>query len=343
MAKIWKDLAMHRVVVLALENAIPFELSIPARIFGAARGDGRERLYEVLTCTLDGRPTRTRDGYTIVVEHDASVIATADTLIVSASGGEGLPPGPVYTEGVLPAPLAEALALVRPGTRLVSICTAAYVLAAAGLLDGRTATTHWAQAEHFQRLFPRVKVDPDVLFVDDGGVLTSAGAAAGVDLCLHLVRADHGSALANQVARACVVPPWREGGQTQYIERPVPEPSAATTGPTRAWALERLDAPLPLAHLAAHAGLSVRTFCRRFQEEVGMSPGAWVIRQRVELARHLLETSELTVDQIAARAGFGTGASLRQHFNAALGVPPIAYRRTFRCGTGAAGSAPALA
>jgi transcriptional regulator GlxA family with amidase domain len=204
------------------------------------------------------------------------------------------------------------------------------VLAATGLLDGRRAATHWRYAPLLARRYPRVKVTPDVLYVDGEDLLTSAGTAAGIDLCLHLVRADHGSALANQVARACVVPPWRDGGQAQYIERPVPAPATATTGPTRAWALERLDRPLTLADLAAHAGLSVRTFSRRFNDEVGMSPGAWLIRQRVEFARHLLETTDLTVDQIAARAGFGTGAALRQRLGSALGVSPSTYRRTFR-------------
>ncbi|MDT7583536.1 MAG: hypothetical protein QOE32_1086, partial [Pseudonocardiales bacterium] len=170
-------------------------------------------------------------------------------------------------------PLAAALAGIRPGTRIVSICTAAYVLAAAGLLDGRPATTHWRDAEHFQRTFPLVKVDPNVLFVDDGDILTSAGVAAGIDLCLHLVRRDHGSEVANQVARRCVVPPWRDGGQAQYIERPVPEPALSTTAATRAWALQRLDHPLPLPELASHARMSVRSFTRRFRAEVGLTPG----------------------------------------------------------------------
>jgi transcriptional regulator GlxA family with amidase domain len=317
---------MHRVVVLALLGVIPFELGIPARIFGTARGPDGQRLYEVITCTLDGRPVRTAADFAIAVEHDARALATADTLVIPASHELG----PVYEQGCLPGPLADAFTNIRPGTRMVSICTGSYVLAAAGLLDDRPATTHWSSADHFQRLFPRVKVDPDVLFVDDGDMLTSAGVAAGLDLCLHIVRRDHGSEVANRVARRSVVPPWRDGGQAQYIERPLPEPSMATTAPTRSWALQRLHQPLPLAELAAHARMSVRTFTRRFRDEVGITPGQWLIQQRVELARRLLEASDLPVDRIADQSGFGTAASLRAHLHAAIGVSPIAYRRTFR-------------
>ncbi len=219
---------------------------------------------------------------------------------------------------------------IRDSARIVSVCTASYVLAAAGLLDGRRATTHWNEAEHFQRAFPRVEVDADVLFVDGGRVLTAAGVAAGVDLCLHLLRRDHGSAVANRVARLCVVPPWREGGQAQFIDRPVPEEAQSSTSATRAWALARLGRPLALAELARHAGMSVRTFSRRFREEVGMTPGQWLTRQRIEHARRLLEVTDLPVDRIAEEAGLGTGASLRRHMALAIGVAPLAYRQTFR-------------
>lgn len=323
---------MHRVVVLALEGVIPFELGIPARIFGSAIGPGGERLYDVITCTLDGRPVTTEAGYDIVVAHDATAIATADTLVV--------PPAhallPCRADGQPSEQLAEAFGLLRPGARVVSICTAAYLLAATGLLDGRPATTHWQEAEHLQRTFPQVKVNPDVLFVDDGDVLTSAGGAAGVDLCLHLIRRDHGSAVANQVARSCVVPPWRDGGQAQYIERPLPTPTSATTGRTRAWALEHLHRPLSLSELAEHARMSVRTFTRRFRAENGMTPGQWLATQRLELAKQLLETSDLPIDHVAYRAGFGSANSLRQHLRAAIGISPAAYRRTFQAGTRAA-------
>jgi transcriptional regulator GlxA family with amidase domain len=311
--------APHRVVVLALDGVIPFELGIPGRIFGAARGPGDESLYEVLTCTLDGGPVRTAADFAIVVDHDATVLAGAGTVVIPPFAGP-------YSE----ERLATALTGVRPGTRIMSICTGSFVLGAAGLLDGRPATTHWAEAGHFQKLFPKVELDPDVLFVDDGDVLTSAGAAAGVDLCLHVIRRDHGSEVANRAARRCVVPPWRDGGQAQYIERPVPEPHDTGTAPVRAWALERLDRPLSLADLAAQAGMSVRTLTRRFREEVGMSPGRWLTLQRIERARHLLEATDLPVDQIARMAGFGTAVSLRQHLHATLGVAPIAYRRTFQ-------------
>lgn len=308
----------HRVAVLALDGVYPFELGIPSRILGAA--DGR---YEVLTCTVDGGPVRTNADFGITVDHGPEVLATADTVVIAAVSPDRLTPEPAPE-------VAAALAVIRPGTRVVSICTGAFVLASAGLLDGRRATTHWMLADRFRRLFPRVDLDPDVLFVADGRMLTSAGAASGVDICLHLVREDHGSELANAVARRCVVPPFRDGGQAQYIEQPVPAQGAAGTAATRSWALEHLDEPLALADLAAHARMSLRTFVRRFNEEVGLSPGRWLIQQRVARARHLLESSDLSVDQIAGRVGFATGTSLRQHLNAAIGVSPQAYRRTFR-------------
>ncbi|MFF8645195.1 GlxA family transcriptional regulator [Streptomyces sp. NPDC015345] len=321
------DTRPHRVVVLALDGVIPFELGIPQRIFSRARDADRRRLYEVVTCSVrPPGPVRTDADYTILVEHGPEALATADTVVVPAS----YELGPVYEEGRLTGELAAALARIRPGTRLVSICTGGYVLAAAGFLDGRPATTHWASAAHFQRLFPDVKVDADVLFIDDGDVLTSAGVAAGVDLCLHLVRRDQGTAVANDVARLTVVPPHRDGGQAQYIQRPVPEPQLATTRTARAWALSRLDQPLRLRDMAARESMSVRTFTRRFREEVGISPGQWLTQQRVERARHLLESSDLSVDRIARDSGFGTAQSMRQHLQAALGVTPTAYRRTFR-------------
>ncbi|MEV0317062.1 GlxA family transcriptional regulator [Streptomyces sp. NPDC050658] len=317
----------HRVVVLALDGVIPFELGIPQRIFGRARDSEGTHLYEVVTASIrPPGPVRTDADFAIVVENGPEVLATADTVVVPAS----YELGPVYEEGRLTDALAAALSHIRPGTRLVSICTGGYVLAAAGYLDGRRATTHWASAEHFQRLFPQITVDADVLFIDDGDVLTSAGVAAGVDLCLHVVRADHGSAVANEVARRTVVPPHRDGGQAQYIQRPVPEPQLATTTTARGWALAHLHAPIQLRDMADQESMSVRTFTRRFREEVGISPGQWLAQQRVERARHLLESSDLSVDQVAREAGFGTPQSMRQHLQAALGVTPTAYRRTFR-------------
>ncbi|MFJ3445526.1 GlxA family transcriptional regulator [Streptomyces sp. NPDC086081] len=308
----------ERVAVLALDGVYPFELGIPSRILGAA--DGR---YEVLTCSVDGGPVRTNADFGVTVEHGPEILATARTVVIA-------PVAPAHLTEEVPEAVLAALALIRPGARIVSICTGAFVLAAAGFLDGRRATTHWQVADRFRRMFPRVDLDPDVLFVDDHPFLTSAGAASGVDVCLHLVRKDHGSGLANSVARRCVVPPFRDGGQAQYIEQPVPEEGAASTVATRAWALERLGEPLTLADLAGHARMSQRTFARRFHDEVGLSPGRWLIQQRVVRARHLLESSDLTVDQIAGRVGFATGASLRQHLHAAIGVSPQAYRRTFQ-------------
>ncbi|MFE1054988.1 GlxA family transcriptional regulator [Streptomyces rochei] len=317
----------HRVVVLALDGLLPFELGIPQRIFRLARDEHRRRLYEVVTCSVrPPGPVETDADFAIMVENGPEALATADTVVVPAS----YELGPVHEEGVLTEELAAALAHVRPGTRLVAICTGGYVLAAAGLLDGRPATTHWASADHFQRLFPKVRVDADVLFVDDGDVLTSAGVAAGIDLCVHIVRRDHGTAVANEVARRTVVPPHRDGGQAQYIERPVPDPQQSSTTNARTWALARLQEPIQLRDMAAQESMSVRTFTRRFREEVGVSPGQWLTGQRVERARHLLETTALSVDQVARDSGFGTAQSMRQHLQAALGVTPTAYRRTFR-------------
>ncbi|MFH0520899.1 GlxA family transcriptional regulator [Streptomyces sp. M41] len=317
----------HRVVVLALDGLLPFELGIPHRIFGRPKDAEGRHLYEVVTCSIrPPGPVRTDADFDIQVGCGPQALATADTVIVPAS----YELGPVFEEGVLTDELAAALAHIRPGTRLASICTGVYVLAAAGLLDGRPATTHWADAERFQRLFPKIKVDADVLFIDEGDVLTSAGVAAGIDLCLHMVRRDHGTAIANDVARRTVVPPHRDGGQAQYIHRPVPDPQQASTTSARAWALGRLHEPIQLRDMAEQESMSVRTFTRRFREEVGVSPGQWLTQQRVERARHLLESTDLSVDQVAADAGFGTAQSMRQHLQTALGVTPTTYRRTFR-------------
>ncbi|MFE4961516.1 GlxA family transcriptional regulator [Streptomyces sp. NPDC056660] len=309
----------HRVVVLALDGVYPFELGIPNRVFPCVPG-----AYEVLTCAAtDDRTVATNADFTVTVGHGPEVLESADTVVV--------PPYDMSRiADELPAPVAAALGRIRPGARIVSICTGAFTLAAAGLLDGRPATTHWALAPRFRRMFPQVVLDPDVLFIDDGDVLTSAGAASGVDVCLHVVRSDHGSAVANSVARQCVVPPWRDGGQAQYIEQPVPDESAIGTAATRAWALENLERPLALRELAEHARMSQRTFARRFLDETGVSPGRWLIQQRVHRARHLLETSDLAIDRIAAEVGFATGTSLRQHLHAAIGVSPQTYRNTFR-------------
>jgi transcriptional regulator GlxA family with amidase domain len=315
----------HRVVVLALDMVVGYDMTIPPQILREATDNDGEPLYDVRICGLDLSPIRVGSGFTMVPDHDASILAEADTVIIPGTRVEG-----PRRHGVLPPEIGDALATVPAHARLMSICTGAFVLGAAGVLDRRPATTHWAYAEDFRKLYPNVLLDEDVLFVDDGDVLTSAGLGAGVDLCLHLIRRDHGTEVANRAARYCVVPPWREGGQSQYIDRHVPDPGTDGTAPTRAWALRQLDAPLDLAALAEHARMSVRTFSRRFRAETGMSPGSWLTQQRVEHARHLLESTDLPVDAVAARAGLGTGASLRQHMRAALGVSPLAYRKTFR-------------
>ncbi|MGW3242103.1 GlxA family transcriptional regulator [Streptomyces sp. NPDC001070] len=320
----------HRVAVLVQHGVIPFEVGIPHRIFGGARDSEGVDLYEVVTCSPHGPgPVRADADFEINVAHGPEALETADTVIVPAAHERSS----AHAEGRLPDELTAAFARIRPETRLVSICTGSYFLAAAGYLDGLRATTHWSSTDHFQRLFPQVKVEPDVLYVDNGNILTSAGVASGIDLCLHLVRRDHGTAVANASARRTVVPPYREGGQAQYIQRPVPQPLQATTAAARSWALDRLDQPLTLRELAEREAMSVRTFTRRFREEVGTSPGQWLTQQRVERARNLLESSDLSVDQVAREAGFGTAASMRQHLQTALGVSPTAYRRTFRATT----------
>jgi transcriptional regulator GlxA family with amidase domain len=336
MADMRKDMAMpvfshtgrHHIAVLARQALLPIELGIVHQLFGQARegasADG-ECLYEVATCTLRAGDVRTDGDFTVRVPHGPEALAEADTVIVLSSYED-------YVQEVpeLPAPLAAAFARIRPGTRMASICTGAFVLASAGLLDGHTATTHWRYTGLFSRLFPQVELDPDVLYTDAGRVLTSAGCASGIDLCLHMIRRDHGTAVANDVARRTVVPPHREGGQVQYIRRPVPALSAPATSAAREWALRRLKEPITLGQLAAREAMSVRNFNRRFRDEVGMTPMNWLIQQRLERARELLEESDLPVDQVAAETGLGTAANLRQHFHAALGISPSAYRTTFR-------------
>ncbi|WP_424213844.1 GlxA family transcriptional regulator [Streptomyces sp. BI20] len=319
----------HHVVVLALRGALPLELGIAHRVFGRARDAAGRPLYTVETCGLAAGEVETDADFTIGVPSGPEALARADTVIVPASReSDHLAP-----DGTPSAELAAALARVRPGTRYASICTGAAVLAAVGLLDGRRATTHWAHAEAFRARFPAVRLDADVLYVDEGDVLTSAGVAAGLDLCLHMVRRDHGAAVANDVARRTVVPPHREGGQAQFALRPVAgEGRVAGTAAARAWAMDRIDRPLSLAELARREGVSVRTLTRRFREEAGTSPGQWLTGQRVDRARHLLETTDWPMERVAREAGFGTAQSLRKHLTAVLGVPPTAYRRTFRAG-----------
>lgn len=332
------DLAMslpaqpHRVAVLALRGVVAFELGLPHRFLAAGALDPAwpgpptgPMPYEVSMCTVDDGPVLTSAGFEALPTHPNTVLAEADTIIVP-----GITSGGVVTRGELPRGLVELAVTARPGARWLSICTGAFVLAALGKLDGREATTHWLHADRFAELFPQVNLNPDVLYVDLGDVLTSAGNAAGIDLLLHLLRSDLGSEVANRVARGAVVAPWRAGGQAQFIERPVPEEVEAGTGPARSWALSHLAEPIGLSDLARQAGMSVRTFTRRFREETGETAGAWLIRARVDRARHLLESTDLPVERVAADSGFGTTASLRQHLGASVGHSPLAYRRTYR-------------
>lgn len=316
---------MHRVAVLLLAPVVGFDAAIAPMLLGSAEDDAGERLYDVVTCGVTREPIASTHGFDIVAAAGPEALATADTVIVP-----GTRYAPARHDGVLDPHVADALATVRPGTRLVSICTGAFVLAAAGLLAGRTAATHWKFADDLRRLHPGVRVDEKVLFVDDGDVLTSAGLAAGIDLCLHIIRTDHGSGVANAVAKYCVVPPWREGGQAQFIDRQVPAPDDASTAATRHWALQHLDEELTVERLARHANMSARTFNRRFRDETGQAPGAWIRSRRVDRARELLESRDLPVDEVARLSGLGTGGNLRHQLRRGVGMSPSSYRKVYQ-------------
>jgi transcriptional regulator GlxA family with amidase domain len=308
----------HRVVVLAQNGAYPFEMGIPARIFGATDG-----AYTVTLCTPTGQAIETNAGFSVLPSAGPEILAEADTVIVT-------PIDPYSLKRELGDDVRHALTMIRPGARVVSICTGGFTLAAAGILDDQRVTTHWQCATVFQKWYPDIELDENVLFVDGGEVLTSAGAAAGIDLCLHLIRKDFGSELATRAARRCVVAPHRDGGQAQFIERPVPAGADASTGATREWALNRLDQSLTVADMAAHAHMSERTFCRCFLAETGLAPRRWLTQQRLAVARGLLETTDLGIDAIATAVGYATATSLRNHLGALLGVSRMAYRHTFR-------------
>ena len=309
---------MHRVAVLALDGVVAFDLATPAQVFGSRH----QRGYALELCSGAPGPVATANGFPVVAEHGLDALARADTVIV---------PGVDDVDGPWPEPVLDALrAADRRGARMVSICTGAFVLAAAGLLDGRRATTHWHHARALAARHPSVTVDPDVLYVDEGRVLTSAGVAAGIDLCLHLVRRDHGAQAANAAARRMVVAPHRGGGQAQFVERPLPPSDETSLEPTRAWALARLGEPLGVAALARHACMSPRTFARRFRAETGTTPGRWLTERRVSEARRLLECSDLPVEHVAAACGFGTAVSLREHFRRVTQTTPTQYRASFR-------------
>ncbi|MFE5394225.1 GlxA family transcriptional regulator [Streptomyces sp. NPDC056568] len=318
--------APHRVAVFVRPGLLPMELGIVHRLFGTAADEDGRPLYSVLTCASAPGEIATDTDFSVHVRHGPQVLESADTVVVPAAVEDYGP----QERGRLADPVRAALERVPASARLASICTGSFVLAAAGALEGRRATTHWKSCAELASLYPEVDVDPDVLYTDDRGVLTSAGVAAGIDLCLHMIRDDHGVEVANGVARGTVVPPHREGGQAQYVDRPVPQADDASTAAARTYALQRLGEPLTLEDLARQAAMSVRTLNRRFRQETGVTPMQWLGRQRLDYARRLLERSDEPVDRVAARAGFGTGTAMRQHFREALGVSPRAYRNTFR-------------
>lgn len=312
---------MHRVAILCLKGLVAFDLTAPAQVFMLAARPGGKPLYEVETCSVDGRPVRTTSGFEVSPGAGREALRHADTVVL-----------PGYA-GILDPPPEEALEAIRTvaqrGGRLMSVCTGAFALAHAGVLDGHRATTHWAWAGELARRFPAVRVDPDALFVDEGDVLTSAGLSAGIDLSLHLVRRDYGADVGERVARHMVAAPHRDGGQAQFF-RPEPPSAGGSLEPTRRWALERLAEPLDVAAMARQAGVSPRTFARRFRGETGTTPLQWLLAQRVLEARRLLEASDLPVEDVAWRCGFGTAASLREHFRRATATTPSAYRRSFQ-------------
>jgi AraC family transcriptional regulator, transcriptional activator FtrA len=312
---------IHDVVVLAPHAVVAFDLAIPCQVLAfATLGDGEVR-YRVTTCAVREGPVQTSSGFEIATDAGPQRALQADTLIVPGTADNGLS---------VDAELSELIvASAARGARLASICTGAFALAAAGVLDGRRATTHWAHAARLAAEHPSVDVDADALYVEDGPVFTSAGLAAGLDLCLHLVRRDHGVAVANLAARRMVLPAHRSGGQTQYIERPMPVLEDSGLDATRLWILRHLGEPLNLGRMARHAHMSPRSFSRHFVAETGSSPMRWVLEQRVRAAETALETTDLDIESIAIECGFGSATSLRQHFRRVTGTTPLAYRRAF--------------
>jgi AraC family transcriptional regulator, transcriptional activator FtrA len=311
------------VAAVAFDGVSPFELSVACEVFGFDRSDLGVPWYRFMVCAVEDRPVVSEVGFEIHTPHNLAALRRADTIVV---------PARYHGDARHRVMLLDALrAAHRRGARVMSFCTGAFVLAEAGLLDGRRATTHWAHADEFAKRYPAVKLDPGVLYVDEGSVLTSAGTAAGIDLCLHVVRKDFGAGIANAVARRMVVPPHRDGGQAQYVDDPIPDgPGADLFGETMAWLQEHLAEPVTVEDLARRSAMSPRTFARRFRATAGTTPMQWVLRQRVLLAQRLLETTDEPVDRVAELAGFGSTAALRQHFNRMVRTSPTAYRRAFR-------------
>jgi AraC family transcriptional activator FtrA len=315
--------APHSVVALVSPGVNAFELAVACEVFGLERPELDVPWYDFLIASESGQPVRIH-GATLQPTADLHAVRTAHTIVVPNARVSG----PAATPGVLDAIRAAH----RGGARLMSFCSGAFALGDAGLLDGRPATTHWLYAERFATRFPAVELRDNVLYVDDGDILTSAGTAAAIDLGLHVVRLDHGADIANEVARRMVVPPHRDGGQAQFVNRPVvdaPDP-ADDLAPVLDWALANLQQSLTVEMLASRAMMSPRTFARRFQSSVGTSPLQWILRQRVHRAQELLETTELPLDRVAQEAGLGTAANMRIHLRRVANTSPSAYRRTFR-------------
>jgi AraC family transcriptional activator FtrA len=314
---------LTRVAVVVFDGVAPFELGMVCEVFGTDRTDDGFPAYTFDICSPDGAPVRTSAGFTISPAKDLSPLARADLVAVPAhSMAESIPPR-----------LRDALlAAADRGARVMSLCTGAFLLGEAGLLDGRRCTTHWRHAAELAARFPLATVEPNSLFVEDGPILTSAGTAAGIDACLHLVRREHGSAVATKLARRMVVPPQRSGGQAQYVEAPLARtPDAPTLEPILTWLVTNLAKPSTVEGLAARAHMAPRTFARRFRAETGTTPHDWITGQRVLVARQLLEETDLGVDAVAMRSGFGDAATLRHHFTRRVGATPHAYRSNFQC------------
>lgn len=310
-------LPVHRVVALALPHVVAFDLAIPAQVFGHRDETGT---YDFSVCSQVAGMVPSTTGFAVHTPRGLDALLEADTVIVPGYAPHDEPESPVL----------EALrSAAARGARMVSVCTGAFALAEAGLLDGRRATTHWRDAAQLAARYPNVEVDADVLYLDDGAVATSAGVAAGIDLCLHLVRSDHGAQAAARIARRMVVAPHREGGQAQFLQRPLPVAGDGLAS-TCAWALDRLTERLTVADLARHAGWAPRTFARHFLSETGTTPLRWVTAQRLLEARRLLESTDLSIDEVAARAGLGTPANLRLQLARDTATTPTAYRRTYR-------------
>lgn len=312
----------RRVTAVITEGVSIFEMGAVVEIFGTDRSALIPDWYEFRLCAIGPRPVRSSAGPWIDTRYGLGSIDWADSVIVIPTSATSHPDE--YLEALRRAH--------RRGARVVSVCTGAFALAAAGLLDGRRATTHWTEAEALARRYPDIDVDPNVLYVDHGDIATSAGAAAGIDLCLHLVRLDHGAEVANLIARQMVVPPHREGGQAQYIEYPMvsADDGDELLDQTLAWAREHLADPITVEQLADRAAMSPRTLARRFRQATGTTPHQWLVVERVRLAQRLLETTDRSIDFIAGEAGFGTATNMRQHFKRTLAVSPGRYRTTFR-------------